>query len=341
MNKMSRPLISIVSPAYCEEENVPRFHEEVSQAVEGNDFDIEFVFVNDGSTDATLAELVKLSEIDERVRVVNLSRNFGSLAALTAGLYRAQGDAIIMMAIDLQDPPELIPRFVDKWRQGHDIIWGVRESRDDPFLKSLLANSFYWVIRKLVFPDYPQGGTDTGLFSRRVIDIYRSLPERDSSPFYSIFSYGFDQAIIGYHRRARIYGTSGWPFWKRVKNAIDVITSFSFVPIRFISVCGLLSASAALLGGVFIVINALLSDAASPGWPSLAILILFIGGLQMLLLGVLAEYVWRIGEQTRNRPRYIVQDIFETNQGQAEKRSTPDLDILNLDVSQSLKNRRS
>lgn len=325
-----RPLISIVTPAYCEEENVDFFHAEVDKAVADAPFDVEFLLINDGSTDGTLDKLKSLATRDSRVRVINLSRNFGSLAALTAGLYRARGDAIVMMAIDLQDPPSLIPKLVEKWREGHDIVWGVRESRDDPFFKSLFANTFYWLIRKIVFSDYPEGGTDTGLFSRRVIDIYCSLPERDSSPFYSIFSYGFDQATIAYHRNPRVRGESGWPFWKRVKNAIDVITSFSFVPIRFISICGLASATLALLGGLYIIINTMLSPTQSPGWPSLAILVLFLGGLQMLLLGILAEYVWRVGEQTRNRPRYIVADIIGDTGNAADKTR---LDVLNLDVS--------
>jgi len=327
--KEPRPLISIVTPVYREAANIERFFERASAAVKDRDFDVEFIFVNDGSPDDSLAILRRLAATDSRVRVISFIRNFGAIAGYTAGARHSSGDAAVLIASDLQDPPELIPQMVERWRQGHDVVWAVRDGRDDPWLKTALAQSFYAVVRLLVFPDYPRGGTDVFLMSRRALDVFHSLPERDSSPFFAVYAYGFPEARIPYRRGPRTAGESGWPFWKRVKNAIDVITSFSYAPLRLISATGFVFAILAFLAGLIIAYRRLVLDLGTEGWPSLAVLILFIGGVQIMFLGILAEYLWRIAEQSRQRPRYIIGERIGS-WPPIERRK---LDPLDLDVS--------
>jgi glycosyltransferase involved in cell wall biosynthesis len=329
---LQRQLISIVSPAHNEEKNLDIFHAQISEAVEGADFDIEFVIVDDGSRDRTAEVLRSLVARDRRVRALILSRNFGAIAACTAGLQHAVGDAAILMTCDLQEPASNIISFVERWRQGYDIIWAVRRKRDDPLVKSLFADSFYWLIRRLAFADYPKRGTDSGLFSRAALNIYRSLPERDSSPFYAFYTYGFRQGFIEYDRLARLHGTSGWSFWRRVKNAIDVMTGFSAAPLRFITALGVIAMAGAMLGSFYIFVFDLLFNAISPGWSSLMVISLFLGGLQLSAVGILAIYIWRISEQTRQRPRFIIAEAHGAKMPGVVTRLP---NILDLDVSAS------
>jgi dolichol-phosphate mannosyltransferase len=315
-------LVSIVAPAYNEEVNILPFMAALDEALKDRDFDIEIVFVNDGSRDRTLQVLKDLASSDSRVRVLSFSRNYGAVAAYTAGLNAVVGDAAVLMAVDLQDPPSLILDFVAAWRKGNDIVWAVRDSRQDPLMKSFLAQSFYWILRKIAIPTYPDGGADTGLFSRRVIDVFRSQPERSANLFFSLFTYGFRTALVPYRRRARERGKSGWSFWRRLDSAFDVICGYSYLPLRVISVTGIALSLFAVLYGIFIVGRRILFDLGGDGWTSLSAFILFIGGLQMLFLGVLSEYVWRIAEQVRRRPRYIVAEEFGSVQ-----RTLPDLAV--------------
>jgi polyisoprenyl-phosphate glycosyltransferase len=326
-----RDLISIVSPVYNERDNLGELHRAISEVVKTADFDIEFVLVDDGSRDDSEDVLRQLAAADPRVRVLVFSRNFGALAACNAGLRAARGDAVILMSADLQDPPSLIPRFVAEWRNGSDIVWGVRETRQDPFLKTLFARIFYGVIRIFVFPDYPKLGMDCGLFSQRVLTVYNLVPERDCNPFFSIFSLGFRQAQIPYARRARMHGCSNWTFWRRVKNCIDIVTTFSYLPLRLISATGIAFSGFALAYGTLIVIRRIFFGLGGEGWTSLAVLILLIGGLLALFIGIIAEYVWRIGEHTRQRPRYIIARRYDKLTAEQGKQET--FDVLHIDVS--------
>jgi dolichol-phosphate mannosyltransferase len=326
-----RDLISIVSPVFNEEGNLCAFHSGVVEATKHEDFDIEMILVNDGSRDRSEEILRDLVERDPRVRVLSFSRNFGALAACNAGLRAARGDGVVLMSADLQDPPSLIPRFVSEWRKGYDIVWGTRDTRDDPFLKTLFARIFYGVIRLLVFHDYPRNGTDCGLFSRRVMTVYNLLPERDSNPIFTIFALGFEQQRVPYSRQARVHGRSGWTFWRRVKNCIDIVTTFSYLPLRLISTTGLIFSTFSLIFGAFLIIRRLFFNLGGEGWTSLAVLLLFVGGMLALFIGIIAEYVWRIGEHTRQRPRYIIARRYETEVGSAASEPS---DILHIDVSQ-------
>lgn len=309
----SRALISIVVPVFNEEENLPRFYEEMTKSVEGADFDIDIIFVNDGSKDRSMEVLRGLHASDSRVKVLNLSRNFGSYGAIEAGLSFARGDAIMCISADLQDPPEIINKFVPLWRSGHEIVWGTRAGRDDPFFKALYARIFYWFVRKAAFSDFPEDGMDIGLFDRVVVDHYLQIGDRNSIPFFTIYSLGFRQARVPYRRGERYKGVSGWPFWKRVKCAIDIAVNFSYLPIRFITGAGTVCATFAFLYGLIIIGLKLFSQATVSGWSSLAVLILFIGGIQMVFMGIIAEYLWRTNDRVKNRPVYLVMDVLDAS----------------------------
>ena len=201
--------------------------------------------------------------------------------------------------------------------------------RDDPFFKTLFARIFYGVIRTLIFPDYPKNGTDCGLFSRRVVTVYNLLPERDFNPIFSIFALGFRQGRVPYARQARLHGSSSWTFWRRVKNCIDIVTTFSYLPLRLISTTGVAFSTVAMIYGLFLVIRRLLFGLGGEGWTSVAVLLLLVGGLLALFIGIIAEYVWRIGEHTRQRPRYIIAEDYGTNADVGAET----MDILHIDVS--------
>lgn len=302
-----QPVISIVVPALNEQENILPFYEVTKEVIDSlPDFVWEIVFVDDGSTDSTVDRVLALRETDPRVCILQLSRNFGSYAAIKAGFDYAHGDAIISISADLQDPPELFRSFAARWQEGYHIVWGVREQRDDPWSKKFAANMFYRLIRRLGLTDLPNHGMDCGLFDRRVIDAFREIHDKNAITFMTIYWMGFRQARVNYHRQARRFGTSNWPVGKRVKSALDVITAFSFLPVRLISLVGLTISIIAFIGAVIVLVNKLVLGLGELGWPSLMITVLFLGGVQMLMLGIIGEYLWRINSEVRGRPQYIV-----------------------------------
>jgi dolichol-phosphate mannosyltransferase len=243
---MTRPLISIVVPVFNEEENIRNFYTRMAAAVEGQPYDMELIMVNDGSRDRSFELLSALAAEDPRVVAVNLSRNFGSYAAINCGWEMAKGDAIMSISCDLQDPPEIIREFYPLWQAGHHIVWGVRDGREDPFMKSLLAKFFYTVLRKLALPDFPKDGMDIGMFSREVVRQYLEHREKHGIPFVTVYTMGFRQARVPYVRTARLAGESGWPLMKRIKFAIDVIVDHSYTPIRTMTLLGGFVAVAAM-----------------------------------------------------------------------------------------------
>jgi polyisoprenyl-phosphate glycosyltransferase len=290
-----------------EQDNVQPFYEAVKAVTDSLlDFDWEIIFVDDGSTDATVERVMTVRENDPRVCVIQLSRNFGSYAAIKAGFDYARGDACISISADLQDPPELFRNFAALWQQGYHIVWGVREQRDDPWSKKVLASIFYRLVRRLALADLPDHGMDCGLFDRRVVDEFRKIRDKNSITFMTIYWMGFRQARIPYHRESRRFGTSKWPLGKRIKSALDVITAFSYLPVRLSSYLGLIISTIAFVGAVIVLFDKLVLGIGEWGWPSLIITMLFLGGVQMLMLGIIGEYLWRINTEVRDRPQYIV-----------------------------------
>lgn len=305
---MLKSLCSIVVPVYNEESNIRLFYDALTGVIDQVDTRAEIIFVDDGSTDRTYEAVTELAHQDGRVRCLRFSRNFGSHAAVMAGLRHAAGDAVIMISVDLQDPPELIPELIARWRDGFQVVWAVREGRDDPLLKKGFAAVFYWLFRRIALPEYPASGMDFGLFDRRIVEKLGSLNELNHFITAMVVWLGFRQTQLFYHRRARFSGQSKFSLGKRIKGAIDAIVSFSFFPIRLISYAGLLVSLASFLYAGFVVVRQLVFGLGGPGWPSLMVAVLFLGGLQLTMLGILGEYIWRVTEQVRGRPLYIVME---------------------------------
>jgi glycosyltransferase involved in cell wall biosynthesis len=302
------PLLSIVVPVFNEEANLRPFHETVTgvvQSIEACDF--EFVFVDDGSRDGSFAVLEQLRGRDHRVNALRFPRNFGSHVGIAAGIDYCRGDAAVIMAADLQDPPALIREFVSRWREGYDVVWGSRTGRDDGLWRRWFMTVFYAVVRRFAIPTYPKGGTGSFcLISRKVIDTFRQCAERNRLTFGLIAWSGFRETEVPYHRPSRQVGKSSWTFGRMVKSAIDTFISFSFLPIRAISYFGLLVSLISFLFGFYVIANKLVYGAHVEGWTSVMLAVLVLGGVQLTMIGVLGEYLWRILDESRDRPLYVI-----------------------------------
>jgi polyisoprenyl-phosphate glycosyltransferase len=269
--------------------------------------ELEALFVDDGSGDDSYELLRAAAERDERVQVVRLSRNFGSNAAILAGLTFARGDAIVVIAADLQDPPELIPRLVREWQDGAEVVVAARRSRDDPFFSRMLSGVFNRLFRRFVFRDFPEGGFDFLLVSRRVARVLANMAERNSYIFGQAMWVGFERRVVEYDRAAREEGRSRWTLGKKAKYFVDAFTAFSYVPIRAASLLGFVLALAGFLyAAILIVLRATGAISNAPGFAALAVLILVAAGTQLIVIGIIGEYLWRVLEESRRRPAFIV-----------------------------------
>jgi glycosyltransferase involved in cell wall biosynthesis len=306
---VTRPLITIVVPVFNEHDNLRPFHEEVTAVMRSlGDYDWEFVFVDDGSKDGSFAVLNELRAADDRVLALRFPRNFGSHVAIAAGIDYCHGDAVVVMAADLQDPPSLIRDFVARWRDGFDVVWGARTGRDDGAIRSWAMSVFYTLVRRFAIPTYPKGGTGSFcLISRPVIDAFRQCNERNRLTFGLIAWSGFRETAVPYHRPRRLIGSSSWTAGKMFKAAIDTFVSFSFLPIRAISGLGLLVSFFSFAFGFYVLINKVFFGTHVEGWTSVMLAVLVLGGVQLVMVGVLGEYMWRILDEARARPLYIVE----------------------------------
>ena len=306
---MARPLVAIVVPVHNEKDNLVRFHEEVTLVMHQlGDYDWEFVFVDDGSRDGSFELIQILRDKDPRVAAIRFPRNFGSHVAIAAGIDYSKGDAAVIMAADLQDPPALIHDFIARWRDGYDVVWGARSGRDDGRLKAWAMNRFYSLVRNIAIPNYPKGGTGSFcLISKPVMDAFRQMNERNRLTFGLIAWAGFRETQVPYHRPRRLVGSSSWTTGKMVKAAIDTFVSFSFLPIRAISALGLIVSLLSFLFGFYVLINKLVFGTRVEGWTSVMLAVLFLGGVQLIMVGVLGEYLWRALDEARARPLYIVE----------------------------------
>ena len=312
-SSLPAPVLSIIVPVKDEEEAIPAFLERVRTALEelddpaGRSFEI--LFVDDGSSDGTLAQLRSAHAADPRVRAVSLSRNFGKEAAVSAGLDRARGEAVVPMDVDLQDPPEALSGMLTKWREGFEVVYGVRRNREhDSIPKRLTADFFYRVHNWLSTDKIPEHAGDFRLLDRKVVDVIRALPERNRF-MKGLFAWaGFRQAAVFYSRQARQAGTSKFGYWKLWTFALDGITSTSTVPLRVWSYLGGLIALFALAWAAFITVRTLVLGIDLPGYASIIVAVLFLGGLQLLSLGIIGEYVGRILVEAKQRPVYVVRE---------------------------------
>jgi len=303
--------ISLIVPMHDEALALGPFFARVVPIVEQVSDDYEIVCVNDGSTDDTLALLRQAHAANPRIKVVDLSRNFGKEAALTAGLDHASGDALVPLDADLQDPPELIPQLVAKWREGHDVVLAVRrDRRSDSVAKRTSAGLFYRLIGHLSDVPIPANAGDFRLMDRRVVEALRRLPER-SRFMKGLFAWlGFDQAIVEYVRPARVAGASKWRFWRLWNFALDGIFSFTTLPLRVWTYVGLTMAAASVAYMLFIILRTLLEGVDVPGYASIVVLLLFFSGMNMIGLGVIGEYLGRVFLEVKNRPIYLVSDTL-------------------------------
>lgn len=303
----ARPQLSIVVPAYNEASGLGAFWTRLSAALAELALPAEVIFVDDGSTDETLAQLVSLRHADPRVRIVSLSRNFGKEIALTCGLDHARGDAAVPIDADLQHPPELIAELVREWRAGNDIVIALRRDRGTDSVGRRLASwLFHRVFTGIASVPVTRDAGDFRLLSRPVVDAIRSLPER-TRYMKGLYAWvGFRQAVVSYDVEPRAAGRSKWSLWRLWKLAVDGITSFSAVPLKIWSLVGLAFALAAFGYGGYFVVRTILYGADVPGFPSLMVMILLLGGLQLLSLGVIGEYLGRVYDEVKGRPLYVV-----------------------------------
>jgi glycosyltransferase involved in cell wall biosynthesis len=306
---MKRPLVAIVVPVFNERDNLRLFYDAVIDVIRSMpEYDWELMFIDDGSRDGSFEVLSGLRAHDERVEALRFPRNFGSHVAIAAGLDYCRGDAAIVMAADLQDPPALIREFVERWRGGYDIVWGARTGRDESAVRSYGMSMFYRLVRRFVIPTYPEGGTGSFcLISRAVIDAFRQCQERNRLTFGLIAWSGFRETNVPYHRPRRLIGSSSWTLRRMVKAAIDTFISFSSLPIRTISILGLLVSALSLVFGVYVFINQVFFGTRVQGWSSVMLAVLVLGGVQLLMIGVLGEYLQRILDEARARPLYIIE----------------------------------
>jgi glycosyltransferase involved in cell wall biosynthesis len=301
-------MLSLVVPIFNEAAVLPEFHRRVAAVLDTLDCQAEVLYVNDGSKDLSWAALAELHRADPRVGVIDLSRNFGKEIAMTAGLDAAAGDAVIILDADLQDPPECIPQMIREWRAGNEIVMMRRKSRDrDGWFKRLTARIFYRAIDRMSAIDIPENVGDFRLLSRRAVDALRRMPER-SRFMKGLFAWiGFPSTIIEYERDARFAGRTKWNYWRLWNFALEGITSFSAVPLKLASYIGFATALAAFIHGSYFVVKTLIIGDRVPGFPTLVTLILFLGGLQLMALGVIGEYLARMFIEVKQRPLYLVQ----------------------------------
>jgi glycosyltransferase involved in cell wall biosynthesis len=297
---------------FDEEESIYIFLDTVTPQLARDGFRFEIVFVNDGSRDNTLSHLLDRSARDRRLRIVNLSRNFGKEAALTAGIDHARGDVIVPMDIDLQDPPELIGTFMTRWREGYDIVYGVRTQRaSDTAARRLSAGWFYRVFNSMSPVRIPENVGDFRLVDRRAVEVLRQLPERNRF-MKGLFAWvGFNSIGVPYERPSRAAGSSKFNLWRLWNFALDGLVSFSTAPLRAWFYVGVVIATIAVLYALFIITRVLILGIDTPGYASLLIVVLLMGAIQLLSLGIIGEYLGRLFLEVKSRPIYVIEGVYE------------------------------
>ena len=309
--KSNQPLISIVVPAYNEEEVLTEFHETVDKALSKLPIDLEIVYINDGSTDNTLNIINGLMDNDNRITLIDLSRNFGKEIALSAGLHKAAGDAVVVIDADLQDPPELIPELIKEWQNGYDVVYAKRTQRDgESLLKKTTAHFFHRLIQRVGKFSMPEDTGDFRILSRRAVNALNTFKEHHRF-MKGLFAWiGFKQKAVFYKRESRRAGKSKWNYWRLWNFALDGITSFTIAPLKISTYIGTVTALSAFGYGIYMVIETLLHGNEVPGYPSLIVIILILGGIQLVAIGILGEYLGRIFNETKQRPLYFINEYF-------------------------------
>lgn len=303
--------ISVVVPLYNEQENIDALFRRLLAVLEALNTSYDVICVNDGSRDNTLKNLVEYHQRYPQIKVVNLSRNFGKDTAMSAGIDYSQGMAVIPIDADLQDPPELIAEMIEKWHEGYDVVYASRRVRiGESWFKRFSAEGFYQVINKLSRVSIPPNTGDFRLIDRRVVESIKKMPERQRF-MKGIFAWvGYKQTSILFDREPRYQGQTKWNYWKLWNFAIDGITSFSFLPLKVWTYVGLIIALVSLVYASFLILRTIIFGIDVPGYASLMVAVLFLGGIQLLTLGIIGEYIGRVYEEVKGRPLYLVRDCY-------------------------------
>jgi glycosyltransferase involved in cell wall biosynthesis len=303
--------LSVIAPAFNEEAVLPLFFDRLTKTLDTCGIDYEIICVNDGSRDQSLLVLLQEQRRNPRVKIIDLSRNFGKDVALCAGLEAASGDMVLPIDVDLQDPPELVEQFIALWETGYDVVYGVRVSRKgDTPVKRMTAGMFYRVFDALSDVRMPRDAGDFRLMDRAVVEVVKQLPERTRF-MKGLFAWvGFRQIGVPYVRPERAAGRSAWPYWKLWNFALDGLTSFSTVPLRIWTYIGAASALASFSYGAFLILDKLFMGIKLPGYASLMVVVLFSFGIQMMAFGILGEYLGRIFAEVKARPLYVTRKLY-------------------------------
>lgn len=305
----ARTFVSIISPAYNEAKNLPVMYERLLKVMDGVDADWEWIVIDDHSQDTTYAVICDLARRDPRVRGARFARNFGSHKALTYGIRNAVGQCCVGLAADLQDPPETIPELLEHWREGAHVVWAVRSRRDGESASTILFSRIYrWMMRRIAgLAEMTATGADFFLLDRAVIDAFKQFRETNVSMLALVAWMGFRQVRVPYDKQARLHGRSGWNMRKKLKLVVDSLTSFTYLPIRLMAYVGFLVASLGFIYAVFLVGKFIIAGSPAEGWTSLMVVLLIVSGFQMVMMGVLGEYLWRALDESRRRPAFIVE----------------------------------
>jgi dolichol-phosphate mannosyltransferase len=304
-----RPDLSVVIPVYNEEDNLPSLFERLSGVMKQTGATYEIVFVDDGSRDGSLG-MLRACAADTHVVVIELARNFGHQVAISAGLDHARGDAVIVMDADLQDPPEVLPEFIAKWREGHDVVYAIRTQRKEHWLKRSAYAAFYRLLKRVANIDIPLDAGDFCIMDRRVVDLLAGMPERNRFVRGIRSWVGLDQVGLAYERHARNAGKPKFTFTRLVYLALDGLFSFSYVPLRVITMLGFGVSLISILLAVFYAIKKLTVGLNPPGFATITVAVFFLAGMQLITIGVIGEYIGRIFEEVKRRPLYVVRQVI-------------------------------
>lgn len=312
--------VSIVIPVYYNEDNLKPLYEDLRKKfIDAIEYEYEIVMVNDGSQDRSYQVMQELAAQDKNIKIVSLSRNFGSHAAILCGLEKCTGDCAVVKAADLQEPTELLIEMIESWKKGNNVVLAVRQDREESLGTKFFANTYYWLVRKAALANMPEGGFDVYLLDRKVINVLLSLDERNSALTGQILWSGFKTEQIPYVRLEREIGTSKWTLKKKIRLVTDTLFSFSTLPISLVTGIGTVSFIGALAWGIVVLIFKLMGLIQVSGWTTLFIFNLFSFGIIMVTLGILGGYLWRTFDASRNRPTYIVEDENEVGDTREER----------------------
>lgn len=300
---------SIIIPIFNEEGNINKLYERLKSVIKNLNTDIEYVFINDGSKDRSIELIKELASKDSNVKYINFSRNFGHQIAVTAGLDMASGNRIVIIDADLQDPPELIIDMYNKMDEGYEVVYAKRKARKgESWLKKFTAKMFYRILKSITSVNIPVDTGDFRIMDRKIVDALKQMPEQQKFLRGQISWIGFNQTYIEYERDERFAGETGYTYKKMIRFALDGITSFSNFPLKFASICGFIVSGIAFVVMLYALYSRFISKDYIEGWTSIIISVLFLGGIQLISIGIIGEYISRLSSNVRNRPLYIIRE---------------------------------